>query len=103
MAKKYRGQKCPYCQHGISNSDEHVLARKFFVIEDRGKLPKAPACTRCNGLKADLERYALEVLPFGARHHAAHVTMVTEVPRRLGGNLAHFRAMKRGIGRAWVK
>jgi len=103
MAKKYRGQKCPYCTHGISDSDEHVLARKFFVVEDRGNLPKAPACKRCNNLKSELERYALEVLPFGARHHAAQMTMATEVPRRLAQNLAQLRAMKHGLGQAWVQ
>jgi hypothetical protein len=103
MARKYRDRKCPYCEHGVSDSDEHVLSRKFFAVEDRGNLPKVPACMKCNGLKANLERYALEVLPFGARHHAAKVTLEREVPRRLLANQAHFRKMNEGRGKAWVR
>jgi hypothetical protein len=68
-AKRYKGKTCPYCRvPGTSTTRDHVVAREFFLIEDRDNLPVVPACRSCNKAKAALEHYALELMPFASRH-----------------------------------
>jgi hypothetical protein len=44
-SKRYVGKTCPYCRvPGSSTTRDHVVAREFFLIEDRNNLPIVPAC-----------------------------------------------------------
>jgi len=65
---------------------DHIFARKFFPVEDRGNLPQVSACERCNGEKSKLEHYLLSILPFGGKHPASSAILAGEVPRRLDKN-----------------
>lgn len=87
MSKKYKGKACAYCgRERVSTSADHVVAREFFLIQDRANLPKVPACERCNHEKSLLEQYALTVLPIGSRHVDAETYSRQNVPRRLRKN-----------------
>jgi len=53
MSKRFKGKTCAYCAlPGASDTADHVLAREFVAVEDRGGIPKVPACAACNGKKA---------------------------------------------------
>lgn len=68
MPRGFTGQKCAYCETGVSGRQgDHVWARNFIPVEFRAHLPKVPCCEECNGLKAKLEAYLTSVLPFGSR------------------------------------
>jgi hypothetical protein len=68
-SKRYVGKTCPYCRVPNSTTTrDHVVAREFFLIEDRGDLPIVPACRACNQQKSALEHYALELMPLASRH-----------------------------------
>jgi SEC-C motif len=81
MKHKFSGDTCIYCEAAAESSD-HVVARKFFVVERRGDLPQAPACKRCNNRKSKLENYLMIVLPFGANNpDAAEILRKLVLPR----------------------
>lgn len=85
--KKYIGKPCAYCgKDGISETRDHVVAKEFFLEEDRANLPFAPACGKCNGEKSRLEHYVLSVLPFGNRHFEARRYAEKNIGRRLQKN-----------------
>lgn len=87
MGKKYKGKACAYCgREHVSTSADHVVAREFFLIQDRPNLPKVPSCERCNHEKSLLEQYALTVLPIGSRHVDAEAYSRENIPRRLRKN-----------------
>jgi hypothetical protein len=86
VSKKYKGKLCVYCGKELSTTGDHVFAREFFLIKHRDGLPKVPACANCNGEKSALEHYLTIVLPFGARHSDAALTLQTMVPKRLKRN-----------------
>jgi hypothetical protein len=89
MSKKYVGKTCAYCcEEGSSKTGDHVLARQFFLVQDRSNLPIVPACQRCNRYKSTLEQYALTVLPLGSRHSDAKTYSTGNIPRRLRRNVA---------------
>lgn len=67
MKHKFAGEVCVYCAKAAADTSDHVIARKFFLVERRADLPQVPACTRCNGRKAELESYLMMILPFGAK------------------------------------
>ena len=93
-SKRYIGKACAYCApHGISKTEDHVVAREFFLAKDRPNLPKVPACERCNGLKSTLEHYVLTVLPLGSRHRDAKAYSKENIERRLRKN----PAIRRGL------
>lgn len=48
VSKKFNGKLCAYCAKRKAETDDHVFAREFFLLEDRNNLPKAPACGPCN-------------------------------------------------------
>jgi HNH endonuclease len=74
VRKKYVGKTCVYCgRAGASDTRDHVVAKEFFLKEDRGNLPQVPACLECNGKKAKLEHYLLSVLPLGSRRPDARL------------------------------
>ena len=56
MKHKFQGQACVYCGAESETSD-HFVGRKFFLVERRGDLPQVPACRRCNNRKSELEGY----------------------------------------------
>jgi hypothetical protein len=85
MSKKYKGKVCAYCDE-LGQSADHVFAREFFPVAFRDKLPKVSACLSCNARKADLEHYALTVLPFGGVHTLSSDILRNEAPRRLAKN-----------------
>ena len=82
-SKKYRGKACVYRVDGVATTADHIVAREFFPGDRRADLPKAPACTRCNGQKSVLEAYLTTVLPFGSTHSAALCGQLEKVGRRL--------------------
>ena len=85
--KKYIGKPCPYCgKSDVSATRDHVVAKEFFLKEDRANLPVVPACSPCNGAKSTLEHYVLSVLPFGNRHVEAHCYAQRNIERRLRKN-----------------
>jgi hypothetical protein len=86
-SKKYIGKTCAYCtREGASETPDHVVAREFFLIKDRGNLPIVPACAECNGNKSKLEHYALSILPLGSRHVDARSYSEKNIDRRLRRN-----------------
>jgi len=88
-SKKYMDKTCAYCaEPGSSATGDHVIARGFFLPEDRSKLPQVPACLRCNGEKSVLEHYALSVLPLGSRHQDARRYAERNIARRFDKNRA---------------
>jgi hypothetical protein len=80
-----------------------VFARAFFQEEDRGNLPKAPACERCNGDKSRAEHYLTAVLPFGGRHAQAVETLNAGVPGRLTKNRKLHKELARTSEPAWLR
>lgn len=93
-SKEYRGKTCAYCRvPEISVEGDHVVARQFFLVQDRGNLPQVPACRKCNDEKSALEHYVLSVLPLGSRHIDAarygeeHLRARLEKNRRLKESL----------------
>jgi len=102
---KFRGETCAFCSVRPSTTDDHVLAKGWFVEAQRDNLAQVPACAVCNGLKAKLESELMVVLPFGARHADS-----TENLSRLGGkrfvnkaNIRHALRLQRAVARPWVR
>jgi hypothetical protein len=49
MGKRYKGKTCVYCAAaGISETGDHVLARRFEPAAQRSQIPQVPACRQCN-------------------------------------------------------
>jgi hypothetical protein len=86
MGKKYKAKLCVYCGQRPSNCGDHVVAREFFLVHRRHRLPQAPACNQCNREKSELEHYLTAVLPFGGRHQDAATNLSVMVPKRLQHN-----------------
>jgi hypothetical protein len=97
MKQKFGDGICIYCGAAAESSD-HVLARKFFLVERRGDLPQAPACKRCNNRKSQLENYLMIVLPFGAKNADAAEILRKLVQPRLENkaNAKLLRELQRG-------
>ncbi len=97
-SKKYRGKTCAYCAvPNSSTTADHVIARGFFLENQRGNLPQVPACALCNGEKSELEHYLMTVLPFGGRHLDASANLAEQVPRRLAKNSALADELRRAL------
>ncbi|MCF6322656.1 MAG: HNH endonuclease, partial [Rhizobiaceae bacterium] len=80
-SKKFRNKLCVYCDNGISETGDHIIARKFVLEKNRANLPKVPCCRKCNEEKSRLEHYLTSVLPFGGRHSCARDSLVAVKPR----------------------
>jgi hypothetical protein len=93
---------CVYCTTAEGTTRDHVVARGFFPLDRRKGIPLVPSCAACNNLKAQLERYATAVLPFGATHGAAGAILSTMVKPRLEGNLKLARTLARGSNYRFV-
>src|ERR1051325_7360899 len=103
VSKRFRKDRCAYCATAWADTADHLFARKFFLIENRGHLPQVPACRQCNSRKSLLELYACTVLTFGGRHPAAVATFETMTLNRLKRNHALWRELSRGTGSAWIE
>jgi len=101
MKQKFNGETCIYCGAAAESSD-HVVARKFFLVERRGHLPQAPACKRCNNRKSKLENYLMIVLPFGAKNaDAAEILRKLVLPRLENkANAKLLRELQEGYARS---
>jgi hypothetical protein len=87
-SKRFKNKTCVYCAKPNSSTEgDHVIAREFFLIKDRGDLPQVAACKKCNNEKSKLEHYLATVLPLGGRHGEADVVRETLVPSRMNKNL----------------
>jgi len=95
MRIAFKGLPCVYCG-APATTDDHVIAAKFFLEQQRGNLPKVPACERCNNEKSHLEDYLMVVLGFGAMHPDSAVNLDTLVRRRLENNLKLKRELAAG-------
>lgn len=101
MSKKYKDKPCIYCQSSPSTrTGDHVFAREFFLEEQRGNLPKVPACERCNNEKSKLEHYLTATLPFGGVQSEAARHLAELVPDRLANNARLHRELRDGHGGA---
>lgn len=97
VKNRFKGRMCVYCQEAEATTADHVISREFFLVEQRGDLPQAPACHRCNNEKSKLEHYLTAVLPFGGRHPDASVNLSTMVPKRLEKNAKLHRELAVGL------
>lgn len=87
MSKAFKGKTCVYCAvEGISSTEEHVVARTFFPVEQRQGIPKVPACGSCNNQKSQIEHYLATALPFGGQHTYSSRILNEDVPKRLRKN-----------------
>lgn len=100
MRRQFKGERCTYCVLAPAATDDHVLARKFFLEHHRQNLPQVPACKRCNGEKARLEDYLMATAPFGGRHTDSMATLL-KVERRLANNLRLKRELAASLKREW--
>lgn len=89
-SKRYKGKDCAYCgEPGSTSTNDHVVARSFFLDADRGPglyIPQVAACARCNNEKAELERYVGSTLLIGSRHPEANQYRREKVVPRLDRN-----------------
>lgn len=70
--KRYKGKACAYCRRpGVSTTNDHVIARAFFLEGNRDALPQVPACVNCNNKKSLLENYVAAALMIGSNHPEA--------------------------------
>lgn len=86
LSKAYKNKPCVYCQERLSTEPDHVIARDFFSEEHRHGIPKVPSCSVCNGIKSELENYAMTIFPFGSMHPEAKSMLEEKVRRRLNKN-----------------
>ena len=77
--KKFKDGTCVYCATRPATTDDHVVARAFFLTPRRGNLPKVPARQPCNEAKSELEHYLATVLPFSGRHADAAANLEDRV------------------------
>ncbi|RAS29782.1 HNH endonuclease [Paraburkholderia bryophila] len=97
MSKKYRGKTCVYCGlEKTSSTADHVIARQFFGVADRGNQPKVPACEACNNAKSQLELYILSVMPMGGLQKGVGDMILNQVKPRLSKNDALRAALANG-------
>ena len=103
MGRKYVGKRCAYCAQKTADTEEHIFARSFFLVQERANLPKAPGCNACNRKKADLEHYLTTVLGFGGKHAGTTANLALNAPRRLGKNRKLHTKLLAGAEMAWLK
>jgi len=107
---RFEGEICVYCNLAPSAADDHVFARKFFLETRRDskveseRLPQVPCCHACNGAKAELESYAMVVLPFGGRHADGFENLSRLAARRLENkaNARIRRTLQASVGQSWI-
>lgn len=99
MAHKFKDETCVYCETRSADTADHVVGRKFFLLERRGNLPQVPACNSCNNRKSKLENYLMVVLGFGAKHRDAAANLEKQVAHRLENkaNVKLLRSLQKGF------
>lgn len=102
IAFNYSVPKAVHGARAESTTGDHVVAREFFPVDHRERLPKVPACEGCNREKSGLEHYLTAVLPFGARHSGALANLSTMVPKRLQRNAKLQKELAAGLARSTV-
>ena len=89
-SKRYKGKDCAYCgKPSCSSTNDHVIARSFFLDTERGsdlQIPQVAACARCNNEKSELEGYLGSALLIGSRHPEANRYRREKVGPRLDRN-----------------
>ncbi|MBU3890924.1 HNH endonuclease [Methylosinus sp. KRF6] len=89
-SKQYKGKDCAYCgKLGCSSTNDHVIARSFFLDTERGvglQIPKVAACQRCNNEKSELEGYIGSTLLIGSKHPEANRYRSEKIRPRLDRN-----------------
>jgi len=86
-SKRHKGRDCAYCgKKNASTTADHVIARKFFLEEDRANLPQVPACADCNNKKSALEHYAATALMAGSNHVDGDLYRREKVAPRIAKN-----------------
>ncbi len=104
QSKLYIGKACAYCRApGSSTTGDHVIARAFFLEEDRADLPKVPACAPCNSRKSALENYVATTLLIGSRHVEGDRYRQELVRPRLEKNSRLRRETGLGTQPKWVR
>lgn len=102
MSKKYKNKTCVYCTNvNSSQTGDHILAREFFLENQRDNLPKVPACNDCNNEKSELEHYLTAILPFSGRHADSKENLVRMVPPRLEKNKKLHATLSANSGTIW--
>ena len=87
MKHEYAAQTCIYCNNAQAESSDHVVGRKFFLVEERrGNLPQVPACKPCNNRKSELEAYLMTVLRSARKTQMRRRFWQKLVPPRLEKN-----------------
>lgn len=100
-SKKFAGELCVYCNSRPAVVADHVFAREFFLLKQRGNLPQVPVCDQCNNEKSRLEHRLTALLPFGGRHADALTNLETMVPKRLAKNARLQRELAHGRDTTW--
>ena len=104
MSKKYKGKTCAYCGKRKSTSTgDHVVAREFLPVEERGGLPKVPCCENCNNDKSIIEHYTTTILPFGSNTYYAGNMLRDYVSKRIERNKKLKRELNKLSGTVWAK
>ena len=98
MKRKFNNETCVYCANAQADSSDHVIGRKFFLVNRRDNLPQAPACKSCNNRKSRLENYLMIVLGFGGKHPDAAANLKFQVAHRLknDANAKLLRKLQKG-------
>lgn len=100
-SKKFSGELCVYCNRSPAVEPDHVFARGFFLVNQRGNLPQAPACRKCNTEKSRVEHHLTALLPFAGRHADALANLQTTVMKRLANNARLHKELVHGRGTTW--
>lgn len=100
-ARQFQKKLCVYCRAKPATTADHIFSRQLFLERNRGNLPQAPACQKCNNEKSKLKHYLTAVLPFGGQHPDAHEALDGLVPGRLAKNKKLHRELQAAIGRIW--
>lgn len=86
-SKRYKNKTCSYCgRPKCSTTNDHVIARSFFLDEQRDQdlcIPQVPACDDCNNKKSALENYIGSSLLIGSQIAQGDDYRKTKVSGRL--------------------
>ena len=106
-SKRYKGKDCAYCRGlRISETNDHVVPRAFFLDDDRAAgltLPQVPACAACNNEKSKLEEYASSMLLAGTEHVDAERYRLEKVRPRLQRNAKLRAELRLDRDPEWVR
>lgn len=106
-SKRYKRKDCPYCgEPGTTSTNDHVVAKSFFLDSERGPglhLPQVPACARCNHEKSVLENYLVSALLIGSRHPEADRYRHEKIVPRIDHNKRLRKELNIDIPPRWIE